>query len=169
MILGNNSLVDVAELSHGVEGFCSKNQLPEQLTKELIYIAKTFGSFINVCQKAKNEYEFNDIVALFESNLHVQAEAMCIGLQTDAIILYKSIPCIASLIAEYQDTAQNVRIKELEKALKAKDEKMKAKEEALKRSEKRLKKLEQDAKDKMEEAARYRRSYSSSYSSSSHC
>lgn len=145
MVKNNNGFkFNIENIEKEVKSFCDKNQLPEQLSTELLYVSKSFALFFNHCVSAKEKYDITQILDLFYTNLHMQAEAFGIGLGTSAGEFFLYIPLFAKKINE---------LKELDilDTMKEKEARLAQKERSLKESMKRVNDTEATLKEREKE------------------
>lgn len=145
--------VDVEQLERDIDSFCNRNELSGPLLKEIKYICKAFGVYINKCQEKKSKFKFADIIDLLEDNLKTQAESLGTGLQSDAISLYRMIPSIVGIMEQFKESAKTKEQEDWEEKIKDKERKLKLKEEALARAERKIAKLEAEAKKAVKSAS----------------
>lgn len=133
MIINSEKELNLESVERAVKIFSTKNELGEKVVKELLFICKQFVYFYNLCSKADNQYDIEQVFELFEMNLRTQADAGMnmggIGLQTDAISMYKLIPYIQKLsqskkkVSNKENTILKAELKkQIEKARKAEEE-----------------------------------------------
>ena len=146
----NNFVFDLVSVERAVKLFCTKNQFAEQLSKELLFVSKGFTSFFNYCQNAKEIYNINQLIELFQQNLSMQAMSMGTGLQTDAVEFLWFVPMIRKVIDEIKQEDLLSDLKSREEKLNQREERINQKEESLKKASKKVAELEKEAKEKIE-------------------
>lgn len=160
MILNGGQQLDTSSAQRAASLFSTKNGLSNKAKSELIFVCKSFVLFYNTCATRSEEYDILQVFDLFDANMQMQAiagaEMGSIGLETDALYLYKVVPYIATLYN------QEDRIKQLSK--KEKENELLKRE--LKKQIERVKQAEIKAQELMDRDRRYGTS-SSLYSSGS--
>lgn len=156
MILDGEQQLDISSIQRAASLFATKNGFSEKGKSELIFVCKSFALFYNTCASRSEGYNLLQVFDLFDTNMEMQAitgaEIGNIGLETDALALYKLVPFIANLYN------QENRLKQLSK--KEKENELLKKE--LKKQIERTKQAEKEAQEAVERAKRS--SYYSSYS-----
>lgn len=159
MILDGEQQLEISSVQRAASLFATKNGLSDKAKSELIFVCKSFALFYNTCASRSEGYNLLQVFDLFDTNMEMQAIAGAeignIGLETDALSLYKLVPFIANLYN------QENRFKQLSK--KEKENELLKKE--LKKQIERTKQAEKEAQEAIERARRS--SYHSSYSGGS--
>lgn len=157
MILDGEQQLDISSIQRAASLFATKNGFSEKAKSELLFVCKSFALFYNTCASRPEGYNLLQIFDLFDTNMEMQAivgvETGNIGLETDALSLYKLVPFISNLYN------QENRFKRLNK--KEKENELLKKE--LKKQIEKTKQAEKEAQEAIERA-KYSNNYSSGFS-----